>query len=104
MARRFPTLSDDERDRVGARLLLLANQGRRRTLRGETPGYFDRWLGPVVAPTHLLRPGIWSQPRDVPDEPFVTVRVYNERWSTEARRRDPAAVQLVLSYEYSSNP
>jgi len=95
-------LDDASKARAAADLLARANVARERVLAGKSPGYFDRWLGPLTAPHHFLHPAIWTQPDDVPREPFVVFRVYREFWQPEARRRDATTVRRTLVYEYQA--
>ena len=99
---RFLPLSDEGRDRVAAYLLSLANAGRGNVRSGKRPGYFDRFLGRLAAPSHQLHPAIWNRPDDVPPEPFVGLRFYREYWNLEARRRDPTQMRRVMVYQYSA--
>ncbi len=100
----FPKLSPPEQDRVSAFLLEKANAGRASALAGDSPGYFDRYLGVLTAPHHLLHPAIWSDPENVPRQPFVGIRMYREYWNVEERRHDPSAMRLVLVYQSPVRP
>ncbi|HEX9580949.1 MAG TPA: hypothetical protein VF970_07575 [Gemmatimonadales bacterium] len=100
----LPTLAAGERVRVGAFLLSRANQGWSAVQAGRPPGYFHRFLGPLVAPSHTLHPTIWSGTADLPPEPFVRIRLYREYYNVEARRRNPHSIQLVRVFEFPGDP
>ncbi len=100
----FPKLTPAEQDRIGVFLLRKANAGRAAARAGNAPGYFDRYFGVLTAPHHLLHPTIWSAPEDVPQQPFVGIRLYREYWNVEERRRDPTTMRLVRVYDYGVQP
>jgi hypothetical protein len=96
----FFELDPAARDRAGSYLLPRANYAREQALSPGGLAYPNRWLGPLTAPTHMLHPAIWSHPESVPRNSFSKLRIYEESWDTEARRRDPAKFTRVLIYEY----
>lgn len=99
LIRSFPDLAPDAQRRVAADLLGRANEGRERTLAGDSPGSFDRIFGPFSAPYHLLHPRRWRRPTDVPAQPFAGLRLYREYFDLEELRRD-GRMRLDLVYEY----
>lgn len=93
----FPRLPPAVRDRVAAYLLDQAERARRRARAGGGVGRFDRLLGPLSAPYFLLHPRIWTRADDVPEKPFVRLRVYQERWDLlERQRRGVQPVRLLV--------
>lgn len=96
----LPTLPTDAQDRVGRWLLAQANAARRDALEGRTPGTWSRILGRFTAPTHFVHVPRWSDPANVPTQPFERLRLYLEYFDVEARARDPELVRLVLTDEY----
>ncbi len=94
---RLPRLPPDAQDRAAAYLLGRAETARLRA-RGAA-GDFEGSLGPLTAPSFLLHPRIWRGPADVPAEPFVGLRVYEETWNLRERRREPQRVGRVLVFE-----
>ena len=96
----FFQLDPAARDRAGSYLLDCANRAREQALSPAGLAYPNRWLGPLTAPTHMLHPAIWSHAENVPRNSFTQLRIYEESWDTEARRRDPAKFRRVLTYEY----
>ena len=99
MAINLRSLDSADTREVGAHLLTLANEGRRRASRGEVPGVSDRIFGPLAPPTELLHPRRWSDRADVPAAPFVGIRVYREEFALEELRRgDVIRLERVLEY------
>lgn len=95
----FPRLSRPEQDQAAAFLLGVAEGARQRALAGGGVGRFHRFLGPLSAPYFDLHPRLWPAGR-IPTAPLRGLRVYQESWSQEERRRDPARVDRSLVYEY----
>jgi hypothetical protein len=48
----------------------------------------------------MLHPRRWARPEDVPREPFVALRLYEDTWDIAERRRDPSRVESTLVYEH----
>lgn len=98
----FYQLDPAARARAASFLLQLSDGARERAL--STPGLLfpNRWLGPLTAPTHLLHPAVWSRLEDVPRNPFVGLRIYEQSWDLEARRLAPARITRVLAFDYPS--
>jgi hypothetical protein len=96
----FSRLDTAARDRAGAYLLSRANLARNQALSSAGLPYPNRWFGPLTAPTHMLHPAIWTDRESVPRSSFVELRVYEESWNLEERRRDPQAVTHVLLFDY----
>jgi hypothetical protein len=99
MHRTFPRLPRASQDRVVAHLLEKAEAARGKARAGGSPGYLDRFLGPLAAPEFDLHPRPWSRPEAVPPRRFVSLRVYRETWNQEERRRDPSRMRRLLLYE-----
>lgn len=100
LMRDFPRVRGAARDSVGAFLLQHVEAARLRTRAGRWPGVVTAPLGVLAAPSHLLFARAWRRPGDVPDTPFVTIRLYWERWNVEERARRPDAITLIMAYEY----
>ena len=100
MHRTLPRLPPEERRRVLAHLLDVAERARRTARAGGGVGYFDRWLGPFAAPYFDLHPRTWSPGAGAPPEPFTRLRVYREHWDHERLRRDPGSRQRTLFEEH----
>jgi hypothetical protein len=100
MLTKFALLTREQQDRVGVYLFRLINTAREKTIAGNRPGYLRRYLGPFVAPAHVLYAPGWSAPGDAPSERFVAIRWYREVWNLDVRYKDPTKVSLVLLYQY----
>jgi hypothetical protein len=98
---RLRVLPPDAREDAGRYLLAAVERGAGEVRAGRPAGHLDRWLGPLAAPSFLLHPRIWNTPRDVPPEPLIGLRLYNESWDIEARARGDMAIERTLLYEYS---
>lgn len=98
---RLRALPPEARDDAGRYLLAAVERGVSEVSAGRPAGHLDRWLGPLAAPSFLLHPRIWNTPRDVPAEPLIGLRLYNESWDIEARAHGDMASQRTLLYEYS---
>jgi hypothetical protein len=96
----FTQLDPAAQDRVGTYLLNRSNNAREQSLSSAGLPYPNRWFGPLTAPTHMLHPAIWSHPENVPRHLFVRLRIYEESWDIEERRRDPQRVTRVLIFDY----
>jgi hypothetical protein len=96
----FARLDPAARDRVGDYLLARSNLAREQALSSAGLPYPNRWFGPLTAPTHMLHPAIWSHLESVPRNSFVELRIYQEAWNLEERRRDPQKVTRVLVFDY----
>ena len=97
---RLPEIPRAQQRRVGALLLDKANSGRLAVIEGRPPGYIWRVVGPFRAPHHLLYRPLWTEPRDVPEAPFVAIRWYSETWNIDQRLLDPGVVTRTLGFEY----
>ena len=93
----FPKLPRPEQDAAARYLLGLAENARARAVSEGRVGYFDRFLGPLVAPDFLLHPRLWPE---APAERFVGLRVYSETLVLEAPARGGGVAKRVLDYEY----
>jgi hypothetical protein len=100
----FPHLPPLTQDSVGAHLLAAANAGRVAVRAGKQPGTLARTWGPLAAPGHLVHAKLWTRPADVPDSPFVEIRIYHERWDIEARARNPNEVGADLVFRFPRAP
>jgi hypothetical protein len=100
---RLPGLGPADRAEVGRYLLDRANEGRARAAAGRRIGRFDRYLGPLAAPLHIVPRRHWDRPEAVPPGPFVRLRVYWERWDVEARRRDPGRFERDVLLEHPAS-
>ena len=96
----FPRLDAPAQKRVARHLLERAERARQRARKGRSPGYFDRFLGPLAAPYFVLHPKRWTDPAATPPRPLARLRLYNETWNLEERRRDEKKLVRVLAYEY----
>lgn len=98
--RGFMRLEPATRDRAAAYLLGVVENARARWAAGKPDRPFERWLGPFSAPFFLGHPDRWTPGVNVPDQPFVALRLYRESWNVEERHLDPSRVKRVLAYEY----
>jgi len=89
---RFPALPEDEQVEAMRYLLWQANGARDQARRGEQPGYLGRYLGPLVAPEHLLHVTVWAQPDVAPSAPFQGLNVIREWWNVDTGRSRPDQV------------
>ena len=96
----FFHLDREAQDSVGKYLLERSNRAREQALSPAGLAYPNRWLGPLTAPTHMLHPALWSHSGNVPGNPFVALRIYEESWDLEERRLDPTKLTHTLAYEY----
>jgi hypothetical protein len=96
----FSRLDRGSQDRVASYLLGIIEGARQRWSAGDPVRHFDRYLGPFSAPLFLGHPARWIAGVQVPEVPFVGLRLYKESWSVEERRRDPERVERKLVYEY----
>ncbi|HEX6736942.1 MAG TPA: hypothetical protein VF310_01585 [Vicinamibacteria bacterium] len=99
-----PRLLPAERARLAAFLLDRAESGRRRLKAGETAGVSEARLGPLAAPYHFHTKAMWKTPADVPDSPFVAVRVWATSWDVEERARDERRVARRLLLASPAGP
>lgn len=99
--RSFARLDEAQRAQVAGHLLAAAERGRLRARRGQAPGSFQRFLGPLAAPYFDLHPRLWTGPERTPARPFARLRIYRESWNQEERRRDPGTTERRLVYEYA---
>jgi len=90
----FMRLSAVDRDRALAFLLEKA-EGARRRAREQAVGDPSP-LGRLGAPLFVLHPRRWNEPWAVPDVSFLTLRIYRESWSPEARSRGAAVVRVLI--------
>ena len=93
----LPRLPPAEQDEAARHLLSLAEAARARAVADGRVGYFDRFLGPLVAPDFLLHPRSWPP---APTEPFVGLRIYSETLVLDAPARGGGVVKRVLDYEH----
>lgn len=100
LLRHFLALDPEQQGVVARYLLQQANAARDRAHRGERIGVFDRLLGPLRAPLHVVHSPIWSAPGGPPGGPFTGLRIYRDRWDVWARARNPREVERTLWYAY----
>lgn len=98
----FPSLPQLQKDQAAAYLLSLAEQGRQRSIRGESIATLDRYFGPLAAPLHFLSRRAWEGEFVQSPTPFVGLRIYEDSWEIERRHVDPFAVDHKLLYEFPS--
>jgi hypothetical protein len=96
----FPSLPDEQKDQAAAYLLRLAEEGRQRSIRGERIGRFDRYLGPLAAPTHFLFRKTWDGKFVQSPTSFIGIRIYQDKWDIERRHTDPSVFEHEPLYEF----
>jgi hypothetical protein len=96
----FPTLEAAARDRAAAYLVAAAERARRDALDGEPIGSWNRYLGPLTAPTFILHPYRWSDRSNVPTHELTGLRYYRETWSLSARARGDRSIRRQLVFRY----
>lgn len=96
----LPVIPIQSQDRVGQYLLNQTNTARLRLLAGRPIGVFDRYLGPLTAPEHVMFKKYWRSSADVPPGPFKRIKVYREWWDQHKRAVDPNSYRFDLVYEY----
>ncbi len=101
MLQDFVGLTREQQGKVGEYFLRQMNRARQNVRKGKEPGYLGRFLGPLVAPAHMIYPPGWLNPDDVPADRFVAVRWYRSIWDLEAMYQDMSTMRLVPLYEYS---
>ena len=79
-----PRLAPAGRERLGRFLLDAAEAGRERFCRDRAPGRNGWLLGPLAAPFHFLPGHEWRSRTDVPDGPFVRLRLWRFEWDAKA--------------------
>jgi hypothetical protein len=91
-------LSNEERERVLDELLQRAEEGRRQFLKGRFPP--NDWLfGNLSAPAHFRARRLWHTAADVPQGPFMRLRIVGLHWDVDERERDPHAVRVDVMME-----
>ncbi len=99
MSGTFPSLDAQSKRESFAYILTLVRDGQKRMRSSNSPGYFDRYLGPVTAPYFLLHPKIWKASK-YPQQRLIGLRFYRESWKLgewdSTRKR-------VLVYEYKES-
>lgn len=95
----FSTLPQDAKVRAAAHLVALAENGRQRSIAGESPGSTRSILGPLAAPSFILHPRRWADRAAVPQSELVGLRYYRETWSLSARARGVDDVRRELAFE-----
>jgi hypothetical protein len=94
------SLGPADRAEAGRHLVDLANRARVAVRAGQRPWRFDRYLGPLAAPIHIVPRRIWTASSDPPAAPFTGVRVYRYTWNVEDGRQDVSRVGRTLLYGY----
>jgi hypothetical protein len=92
----FPTLDTNQRAEAGRFLSTRAEMARQSLRKGEYFGN-ERLLGPLTAPDWAL----YARYREVPDHPWVGIRVYRETWKPAERVVDPTRFTRSLVLEYA---
>jgi hypothetical protein len=87
------------RERLARFLLVRAEAGRQRLLRGERVAPNQWLLGPLVAPYHFHDAKTWRSAAQVPAGPFTGVRAFFLEWDVEERWRNPGRVTRRLLFE-----
>jgi hypothetical protein len=95
----LPRLAPAGRESLARFVLQRAEAGRRRLKAGERAGVSEARLGPLAAPYHFHTSPVWRSAADVPDVPFVGLRVWALSWDVEERARDEARVERRLLLE-----
>ena len=91
-----------EQNRVAQFLVDRLEQSRSRVRDGKSPGT-DGWLlGRLSAPYHFDRPTVWRSAVDVPETPFVGLRIWQIEWDIEQRYEDESRIQRQLIFRYRS--
>jgi hypothetical protein len=97
-------LSPEGRRRIGQFVLARAEAGRARVKAGGRVGVSERWLGPLAAPYHFHGRPVWRGPADVPDRPFIGVRLWSLSWDVEERALDASRVRRRLLLAQPEGP
>ncbi len=104
MRDRFPAANHDTQQAIGAFLLEKINVARREIIAGVSPNSWTGSLGSLAAPSHLIHRTRWHSRSDVPEEPFVKVRFYQEGFNMLDRLRDSTDFRLDAFFEHPSTP
>jgi hypothetical protein len=91
-----------EQAQIARFLVWRAEQARLRFLRGESAGTNGWLLHGLSAPFHFDRPRLWRSEADVPETPFVGLRIWQLDWNVEERYRDESRVRRRLLFDYTS--
>lgn len=95
----FPTLSDPEKQRLGAFLLERAETTRQRRVAGKAVGYALR-LGRLAAPHDLSYRLFDSTGFATEAGPLVGLRIYRLSWIPRERFQDPSKLLSEVVFEY----
>jgi hypothetical protein len=85
--------------RVARFVLERAEQARGRLRAGRTFAPNEWLLGPLAAPYVFRQPRLWRSPADVPDTPFVALRIWLLEWDVRERFADERRVSRRLLVE-----
>ena len=91
-----------EQGRVALFLVARLEKARLRFRRGASPGTSDWILGRLSAPYHFDRPVVWRTTADVPETPFIGLRIWQLDWDVEERYRDESRIHRRLIFDYRS--
>jgi hypothetical protein len=84
--------SAEERNELARFVLDRAERARQSLRAGGNVGVNGWLLGPLAAPYSYQRRPLWHSAGDVPDTPFVEVRLVREQWDVRARFNDESLV------------
>lgn len=101
MLGRLPQLAEAGASHLGQFLLGRAETGRLEFRAGHRFPANARILGPLAAPYHFHARRLWRHATDVPDGPFVALRVWELRWDAEERFRGGGETvrRLLLDFD-----
>jgi len=89
-----------EREALGQFVLERAERVRQSIQRGSKGGVNGWLLGRFAAPYLFGRRTVWRSRADVPDSPFVAVRLVRETWDVRERYQDESRVAREIVYEF----
>jgi hypothetical protein len=91
--------SAGERDELARFVLDRAERARQSLRAGGNVGVNGWLLGPLAAPYAFQRRPLWHSASDVPDSPFVEVRLVREQWDVRARFNDESLVAREVVHD-----
>lgn len=93
-------LTSRERDELARFVLDRAERARQSLRSGGDVGVNGAYLGPLAAPYAFQRRPLWRTAADVPDTPFVEIRLIREQWDVRARFNDESLVRREVAHEF----
>lgn len=100
----LPQLALEGKRSVGLFILRNAEEARLRLVRGEAVARNEWLLGPLAAPYHFHERTGWTSRADVPETPFVGLRIWLLEWEVEERLHDEGRIDKRLLLEVDGAP